>query len=77
MEKKDYFRLQSKYACLEDCLERYRKEFRSLNGAVVPAFLVALLAVVPMAVEQFGIEIPYWTDSLRKCLNALLGEGVA
>lgn len=26
MEKKDYFSLQSKFACLEDCLERYRKE---------------------------------------------------
>ena len=23
----------------------------------------------------FGLEIPYWTDSLRKCLNALLSEG--
>ena len=47
-----------------EAAERYRKEFRSLNGAVVPAFLVALLAVVPMAVEQFGIEIPYWTGDL-------------
>lgn len=25
----------------------------------------------------FGLEIPYWTVSLRKCLNALLREGVA
>lgn len=24
----------------------------------------------------FGLEIPYWTDSLRKCLKKLLGEGV-
>ena len=23
----------------------------------------------------FGLEIPYWTDSLRKCLNALFREG--
>ena len=47
-----------------EAAERYRKEFRSLNGAVVPAFLIALLSVVPMAVEQFGIEIPYWTGDL-------------
>jgi len=47
-----------------EAAERYRKEFRSLNGTVVPAFLVALLSVVPMAVEQFGIEIPYWTGDL-------------
>ena len=25
----------------------------------------------------FGLEIPYWTESLRKCLKNLLGEGVA
>ena len=23
--------------------------------------------------ETFGVSIPYWTDSLRQCLNALLG----
>ena len=48
-----------------DAAERYRKEHRALSGAVLPAFLVALLAIVPMAVEQYGIEIPYWTGDLQ------------
>ena len=48
-----------------EAAEQYRKEYRSLNGAVLPAFLVALLATVPLAVEQFGLTIPYWTGDLK------------
>ena len=48
-----------------EAAERYRKEYRSLNGAVLPAFLMALLAVAPPAVEQYGLTIPYWTGDLQ------------
>ena len=48
-----------------DAAERYRKEHHSLSVSVLPAFLIALLAIVPMAVEQYGIEIPYWTGDLQ------------
>ena len=48
-----------------DAAERYRKEYRAWNAAVLPAFLIALLAIAPVAVEQYGIEIPYWAGDLQ------------
>lgn len=48
-----------------EAAEQYRKAHRRLNGAVLPALLVSLLAAVPMAVEQYGVEIPYWSGDLR------------
>lgn len=47
-----------------EAAEKYRKEYQKQNGAVLPALLVTLLSVVPMAVEQYGVTIPYWTGDL-------------
>ena len=48
-----------------EAAEQHRKAHRRLNGAVLPALLVSLLAAVPMAVEQYGVEIPYWSGDLK------------
>lgn len=48
-----------------EAAEKYRKAHQRLNGAVLPALLVSLLSVVPMAVEQYGVQIPYWSGDLK------------
>ena len=48
-----------------EAAEQYRKAYQRLHGAVLPALLMSLLAVIPMAVELYGVEIPYWTGDLR------------
>ena len=48
-----------------EAAEQHRKAYQRLNGAVLPALLLSLLAVIPMAVELYGVEIPYWTGDLK------------
>ena len=48
-----------------EAAEQHRKAYQRLNGAVFPALLLSLLAVIPMAVELYGVEIPYWTGDLK------------
>lgn len=48
-----------------EAAEQHRKNYRRLHAAVFPAFVTALLAVLPMGVEAFGGTIPYWTGDLR------------
>ena len=48
-----------------EAAERHRKAHRKLKSGVVPGFLLALLSVTPMVVEQWGVEIPYWTGELK------------
>lgn len=55
-----------------EAAERYRKEYRALSGGVIPAFLVALLATVPLALELYGVSVPYWTgDIMIQCVVEL------
>ena len=48
-----------------EAAEQHRKAYQRLNGAVLPALLLSLLAVIPMAVELYGVVIPYWTGDLK------------
>ena len=52
---------------LEPCeaAEDYRREYRSRKGGLLPALLTALIPVVLMAVEQYGLTIPMWTGDFR------------
>lgn len=47
-----------------EAAEQHRKNFRRLGAAVLPAFVLAALAALPMGVEACGVTIPYWTGDL-------------
>ena len=48
-----------------EAAEDYREEYRSRRGGLLPALLTALIPVVLMGVEQYGLVIPLWTGDFR------------
>ncbi len=48
-----------------EAAEDYREEYRSRRGGLLPALLTALIPVVLMGVEQYGLVIPMWTGDFR------------
>lgn len=48
-----------------EAAEDYRAEYRSRKGGLLPALLTALVPVVLMGVEQYGLVIPMWTGDFR------------
>lgn len=70
----DFAKMIAEYAGHADCDIRpcHSDEFPS--PVKRPAYSVLDKTKIK---SVFGLEIPYWTESLRKCLNDLLGEGVA
>lgn len=69
----DFTKMIAEYSGHADCDIRpcHSDEFPS--PVKRPAYSVLDKTKIKTA---FGLEIPYWTDSLRKCLNVLLREGV-
>lgn len=70
----DFAKMIAEYAGHADCDIRpcHSDEFPS--PVKRPAYSVLDKTKIK---SVFGLEIPYWTESLRKCLKNLLGEGVA
>ena len=68
----DFAKMIAEYAGHDDCDIRpcHSDEFPS--PVKRPAYSVLDKTKIK---SVFGLEIPYWTVSLRKCLNALLREG--
>ena len=48
-----------------EAADTYRRAWHDRRSALLPAFLVALLTVVPLALEQYGVAIPRWTGDVR------------
>ena len=48
-----------------EAAEDYRREYRSRKGGLLPALLTALVPVVLMGVEQYGLVIPMWTGDFQ------------
>jgi len=44
-----------------DAADRYRRAWHARRSTLLPAVLVTLLAAAPLAVERYGLEIPWWT----------------
>ena len=48
-----------------EAADTYRRAWHDRRSALLPAFLVALLTVAPLALEQYGVAIPRWTGDVR------------
>ena len=56
---------------LSEAAAEYREEYKGRNGALLPAFLIALIPTALLAVEDYGLSIPYWTGEVKVQCAAL------
>lgn len=46
---------------LRDAAADWRETYKAQRGAVAPALVIALLPTALLALEQYGLTVPYWT----------------